>query len=157
MPTEDEYLAIARQLGMFLRRAERLHAGVRSGADGFGLERSTFMLLGQIASDGPVRLSTLAADLCVDLSVVSRQVAALESVGLVARTADPSDRRASLIRVTDIGQKIFTRKRDRFLSVLRGILSDWTSTERQEFARLFARFNEALATTAVATEQEIKA
>jgi DNA-binding MarR family transcriptional regulator len=154
VPEEDEYLAIARQLGMFLRRAERLHAGVRSGADGFGLERSTFMLLGRVAGDGPVRLSTLAADLCVDLSVVSRQVAALESAGLVSRTGDPSDRRASLIAVTTTGEEVFTRKRDRFLSVLRGILSDWTSTERQEFARLFGRFNEAIATTAVATEQE---
>ena len=38
-------------------------------------DRAAYLLLGRIAVDGPGRLSTLAGDLCVDLSVVSRQVA----------------------------------------------------------------------------------
>jgi DNA-binding MarR family transcriptional regulator len=151
---DDEYVAIAKQLGMFMRHAERLHADKRADADGYGLERSTFMLLGRIANDSPVRLSVLAGDLCVDPSVVSRQVAALEAAGLVERTADPADRRASLITATDTGAKVFARKRERLLSQLRGMLSDWSSAERREFARLFAKFNDAIPARGATTEQE---
>jgi DNA-binding MarR family transcriptional regulator len=155
MADEDdiEYAAISRELGMFLRRFLRMHEK-RGDPDHHGLDRAAFMLLGRIVGEGPARLSTLAADMCVDLSVVSRQVAALEAAGLVERTADPADRRASLITATDTGAKVFARKRERLLSQLRGMLSDWSSAERREFARLFAKFNDAIPARGATTEQE---
>lgn len=142
---EDECTAIGRQLGIFLRRADRLHGDVRSGDGEPRLERAAFILLARIATGGPMRLSALAAEMCVDLSVVSRQVAALEAAGLVARTPDPSDGRASLIGATDKGAAVFARKRDRFVGALRELLADWSPAERREFARLLTRFNDAIA------------
>jgi DNA-binding MarR family transcriptional regulator len=141
--SDDEYLAIGRQFGLFFRRAERFHHGIQLGADR-PLERAAYALLGQIASGGPVRLSGLAGDLYVDLSTVSRQVAALEAAGLVRRTPDPTDRRASLIEATDTGATVFAQNREKWLGALRWLLADWTVSERQEFARLFARLNEAM-------------
>jgi DNA-binding MarR family transcriptional regulator len=103
------------------------------------------MLLGRISTDGPARLSRLAGDMCVDLSVVSRQVAALEAAGLVKREHDPADRRASVITTTDLGADYFNRKREHFRALLRTLLADWTPAERAEFARLMGRFNGAMA------------
>jgi len=99
MGNENEYAAIGRELGMFLRRVNRLH-DKRSDSPVEGPDRAAYALLGRVAADGPLRPSALAGDMCVDLSVVSRQVAALEAAGLVARSSDPADRRASLIAVT---------------------------------------------------------
>jgi DNA-binding MarR family transcriptional regulator len=146
MPSEelDEYAAISRELGQFMRRMMRMQSR-RADPDGPGLDRAAFQLLYRIAVDGPGRLSTLAADMSVDLSVVSRQVAALESAGLLARTTDPADRRASLIEATDAGRDLFNRKRALFQQRLRTMLADWTVGERTEFARLMRRFNEAMA------------
>ena len=52
---------------------------------------------------GPVSLNRLAAELFVDKSTASRIVAALEDRGWVARTADPADRRALRLHLTDEG------------------------------------------------------
>lgn len=142
--TDDEYLAIGRQFGLFFRRAERFHHSVHLDVAGRPLERAAYGLLSRIASGGPERLSALAADICVDLSTISRQVAALEAAGLVRRTPDPTDRRASLIEATETGADVFAQNRSKWLGALRELLADWTSAERQEFARLFARLNEAM-------------
>jgi DNA-binding MarR family transcriptional regulator len=142
--TDDEYLAIGRQFGRFFRRAERFHQSINLDVAGRPLERAAYGLLGRIAGGGPARLSVLATDMSVDLSTVSRQVAALEAAGLVRRTPDPTDRRASLIEATETGADVFVHNRSKWLAALRELLGDWTSAERQEFARLFARLNEAM-------------
>ena len=147
---EDEFQAIVRQFGLFFRRAYRFSQGLHVHDGGPHLERAAYQALSRIASDGPVRLSALAHDLCVDVSTVSRQVATLESAGLVRRAPDLSDRRASLIEATETGAEVYARHRDKWLAALRDLLADWTPAERHEFVRLFARLNEAIAGTAPA-------
>ncbi|OLB81729.1 MAG: hypothetical protein AUI14_02495 [Actinobacteria bacterium 13_2_20CM_2_71_6] len=141
----DEHVQIGRQLGVLVRRVERFWATFRVEPDGPSLERGAYLLLAQLASDGPRRLSTIAEDVCLDLSTVSRQVAALEAAGLVSRTPDPTDRRASLIGVTGAGHEVLTHNREKWQAVLRDLLADWTPAERADFARLFARLNDAMA------------
>lgn len=58
--------------------------------------------LRQLQTDD-LRVSELAHRLCVDTSVTTRIVQSLETDGLVTRTADPADRRASLISITEAG------------------------------------------------------
>jgi DNA-binding MarR family transcriptional regulator len=148
----DEHVQIGRQLGIFLRRAERFWNGFRLEPDGPTLERGAYLLLGQIAADGPRRLSAVAETACLDLSTVSRQVAALEAAGLVSRTTDATDRRAHLIEVTPTGRAVLARNREKWQVVLRDLMADWTPEERAQFVRLFVRFNDALA----ARDQERK-
>jgi DNA-binding MarR family transcriptional regulator len=143
--TDDgTYEMIVRELGLFLRRALRRNDR-RNDPHGYALDRATYHVLGRLVVDGPGRLSEIAADMAVDLSVVSRQVAALEAAGLVTRTPDVADRRASLIAATDAGSALFQRKREQFVALLHKLLADWTPTERAEFARLMGRFNGAMA------------
>ena len=140
MGTEDsEYAAISHELGVFVRRVMR-----DKRPHGLGLDRAAYHLLSRLATDGPGRLSEIAADMGVDLSVVSRQVAALEAAGLVVRAVDPADRRASRVAATDAGLDLFHRNRAELRTKLRALLTDWTEDERVEFARLMRRFNEAL-------------
>jgi len=140
----DEYAAIGRHLGSFFRRADRFYHSIDFESPGRPLERAAYYLLGRIAGGGPVRLSALAHEQCLDVSTVSRQVAALEAAGLVRRTPDETDRRASLIAATEVGAEVFARNRDKWLAALRELVGDWTPAERREFARLFARLNDAI-------------
>jgi DNA-binding MarR family transcriptional regulator len=140
---DAEYAAIGRELSTFVRRAMRMQEK-RGDPSGLGLDRAAYHLLTRLALDGPGRLSTIAADMGVDLSVVSRQVAALEAAGLLIRTPDPADRRASRIAATDAGLDLFARKRAQLVAKLRTALAGWTGAERAEFARLMRRFNEAM-------------
>jgi DNA-binding MarR family transcriptional regulator len=141
----DEHVQIGRQLGVFLRRAERFWTGLRVRPDGPSLDRGGYLLLAQLASDGPRRLSAVADEAGLDLSTVSRQVAALEAAGLISRTPDPTDRRATLVEVSRAGHEVLGHHRERWQAVLRELLADWSPAERAEFARLFGRFNDALA------------
>jgi DNA-binding MarR family transcriptional regulator len=141
---DTEHAAIGRQVGRFIRLSERLFATLK-WREARGLERPAYILLNRIAVDGPFRLSALAVEVALDLSTVSRQVAALESAGLVGRYQDPSDKRASLVEVTDLGREVFAENRDRWLAIWEELLSDWTPEQRREFAALFTRLNESIA------------
>ena len=136
---DSEYAAISHELGVFVRRVLR-----DKRPTGLGLDRAGYHLLGRLATDGPGRLSQIATDMGVDLSVISRRVAALEAAGLVVRAVDPADRRASRVAATDAGLDLFHRNRAELREKLRALLTDWTEDERVEFARLMRRFNEAL-------------
>jgi len=140
--SDDLHLVIGRQLGQFMRRSDRFYTEIKGG--GLELERAAFLLLGRINAGGPARLSVLAGDSCLELSTISRQVAALEAAGLVARTTDTSDRRASVIAATPEGERVYLRSKEVWLGALRDLLADWTPAERAEFARLFTKFNEAI-------------
>lgn len=140
----DDHVVIGRQLGVFLRLVERMYADLKEPPGGLDLDRAAYVLLSRIAGDGPARLSTLADDVWLDLSTVSRQVSALEAAGLVARSTDSKDRRAWVIKATDSGYATFTRNREIWLGTMRDLLADWSDEETAEFARLFCRLNDAI-------------
>ena len=72
-------------------------------------------------------------------------MAVLEGLSLITREPDPADGRASLVRVTEKGQTILERSRERWLTELTSMLAHWDEVDRKEFARLFIRLNEAMA------------
>lgn len=126
--------------------ARRLAKPVRlHGPSGFTvLDRPAYQTLGRIVEDGPLRLTALAKLVEVDLSVVSRQVKALEGVGFVQREADPQDARAALVSATEEGTEAFALTRQQRSEVLQEVLQDWPAPDRESFVRLLARFNTEL-------------
>jgi DNA-binding MarR family transcriptional regulator len=139
VPTQELEL----QLAMMARRLSkpvRLH-----GPSGFTvLDRPAYQALWRICDEGPVRPTTLAGLLEVDLSVVSRQVRSLEDAGFVLRQPDPQDARAALVSATDAGRLAFERTKQQRTEVLDEVLSEWPEQEREVFVRLLTRFNEQL-------------
>ena len=88
-----------------------------------------------------MRPTLLATLLEVDLSVVSRQLRALEDAGFVQRQADPADARAALVSPTRSGRQALLETRALRASVLREALAGWPDDDRAELVRLLARFN----------------
>jgi DNA-binding MarR family transcriptional regulator len=86
---------------------------------GTGLSPTLTAALATVARHGPLTPSELAARERVQRPTVTRTLATLDELGLVARAADPGDRRSSLITVTAAGSELLavarTRK-DAFLS-----------------------------------------
>jgi DNA-binding MarR family transcriptional regulator len=79
------------QLGLVHREIAR-HALAELGSQGF-------TALAVIAKYGPLRIGDVAERLSIDVSVASRQVAALESSGYIVREPDEHDRRARRVRL----------------------------------------------------------
>lgn len=89
---------------------------------------------------GPLRVTTLAERIFSDASTASRQVAALEQHGLVARDPDPADRRASVIRITEKGADFAATLLERRNVIFRSIVQDWPEDDVQTLADLLHRF-----------------
>ncbi|GAA4933944.1 MarR family winged helix-turn-helix transcriptional regulator [Actinoplanes utahensis] len=87
---------------------------------------------------GNCHLKELATDHALDPSTVSRTVAALVRDGLVARTADPTDGRASTLRLTDKGNTVLDEVRAHYEGRITAALHDWTP---DEIATLTASLN----------------
>jgi DNA-binding MarR family transcriptional regulator len=62
--------------------------------------------LGVLSRHGPVRLGTLSEHLRIAPRSATEVADGLEARGLVERTADPSDRRAVLLRATPAGRRV---------------------------------------------------
>lgn len=136
-PIED----LAAQLAQLIRGLRSLHATIVETA-GHNVEASAFGLLAGLAKLGPVRLSTLASAMYLDLSTISRQVPALERQGWVERTRDPDDHRAQLLELTPAGREMLETVRRARGEVLTRLLPDWTPDDLRRFAEQIARFND---------------
>jgi DNA-binding MarR family transcriptional regulator len=77
----------------------------------------------------PARVKDIAEMLHVDLSVASRQVAALEAAGYVAREPDPDDRRSHRVSPTSAGEAAMRQAHERITSVFAAALADWDEAE----------------------------
>ncbi|WP_443056670.1 MarR family winged helix-turn-helix transcriptional regulator [Streptomyces sp. MUM 178J] len=137
---DREFLALERELAVFLRRA-RASSGEMAREVHPELEPAAYGLLVRLEEAGEQRATELAGYFGVGKATMSRQLRALEHLGLVTREPDPADGRASLVRLTDEGLARFRRvrdaRRDRYVRKLAG----WDRGEVAELARLLHQLN----------------
>ena len=133
---------IEQQLTILLRRVQRIHFSTSSGD--VVLDRSAYGIMCKLADEGPQRLGALASTFGLDPSTITRQVQALEEMGLAKRVTDPSDRRASILDLNDDGRQVLEQTRAHRRARLQLALSDWPEADLQDFARLLGEFNLSL-------------
>ncbi len=95
---EESLDVIQRELTAFARRARATAARLHPD-----LPLVSYTLLAHIEHQQGCRATDLAAHYLLDKSTVSRQVAALEKLGLVERHPDPDDHRMQVLHPTDRG------------------------------------------------------
>jgi DNA-binding MarR family transcriptional regulator len=133
---------LSESIDRLIRRASvpRVHQRLNAAA-GVRLDRSSYWLASWLADSNGLRLSELADVLHMDLSTVSRQVQSAERGGLVDRVPDPSDGRASLVRLTPAGYAALERIRGVQRAEILAAIDDWPTEDQQSFARLMDRFS----------------
>ena len=104
---------IEHELGVLIRRVRRV-IGDRARAVHPDLQPATYLLLTHLDESGPLRASALVDATGVDKGAISRQVQQLVDLGLLTRTQDPDDGRATLLEVTaDAHTRLGQVQRDR--------------------------------------------
>jgi DNA-binding MarR family transcriptional regulator len=76
----------------------------------------------------------------LDASTVSRHVRQLEERGLVSRTGDPDDRRASRVEVTELGGKALAASFEHRKQLIGQAITSWSDRDRHTLQRLASRF-----------------
>ncbi|MEJ2858623.1 MULTISPECIES: MarR family winged helix-turn-helix transcriptional regulator [unclassified Saccharothrix] len=140
-PVSDEVqLALAERIGTAMVRLNKMHACVASHMSKSGMDKASFVLLANLSQLGPCRSSALAEAVFSDPSTVSRQVATLVKEGWVERRADPDDGRASVLAVTDAGQRLLEERRAQRNQAIARMLADWSEEDLSAFIHHFERF-----------------
>ncbi|MFG2884847.1 MarR family winged helix-turn-helix transcriptional regulator [Streptomyces sp. NPDC048297] len=137
---DQEFLSLERELTVLFRRA-RANQGEMAREVHPDLESSAYGLLIRLDELGGQRATDLAGYIGVGKATMSRQLRALEELGLVAREPDPADGRASLVTLTDEGRgrvgRVREARRARYVSQL----AHWDRHEVSELARLLNQLN----------------
>jgi len=121
-----------------MNRPQRDEAMVREA--GISLDRALFPLLVGIERLGPIGVVDLADRVGRDYTTVSRQVAKLESLGLVQRQEGVEDRRVREAMVTPKG-KVMTDAVDAARERMgRAIFAKWKERDFEELVRLLQKF-----------------
>ena len=113
-------------------------------AAGIRLDRALFPLLVLIERFGPIGVVELADRVGRDYTTVSRQVAKLESLGLVGRQAGAGDRRVRAAVIAPKGKAMtdaVDAARDR---IGRAIFSSWDKDDIDDLVRLMRMFADAV-------------
>jgi DNA-binding MarR family transcriptional regulator len=142
---EDLVISLYR-LGLVQREIAR-HALAELGSQGF-------TALAIVQRDGPVRVSDVAERLRVDLSVASRQVAALVAAGYAEREADPDDRRSYRITATERGTRVLRESHRRMVEAFARPLAAWPEDEVLALAARLDRLREDFADPAAHDRDE---
>jgi DNA-binding MarR family transcriptional regulator len=134
---------LEREIGVMVRRIRRV-IGLRARAVHPDLAPASYLMLTYVAEHGPLRASEIAEQFDMDKGAVSRHVAHLTDLDLLARVADPDDGRAMLMSISDEGRTRLTdvaRHRRKWLDER---LGDWTEAELSGFVETLGRYNRAL-------------
>lgn len=107
---------------------------------GISLDGALFPLLVGIERFGPIGVVDLADRAGRDYTTVSRQVAKLESLGLVERRAGATDRRVREAVVTGKGKAMTGRLDEARARLGRSVFASWDTHDVDELVRLLGKF-----------------
>jgi DNA-binding MarR family transcriptional regulator len=128
---------IQRELTAFARRAR--HKASQLHPD---LSLVTYSILDLITERGGCRAADVAAHFMLDKSTVSRQVTALEKLGLLRREADPDDQRGQILRATEAGLTLLRDANEQRRIAFTTRFIDWSDEDVARFAAYLARYGE---------------
>jgi len=131
------------EIGRLLRRVRRGLADRAALVDP-ALNATAYPLLVTLHEFGPHRAADLADLFALDKGAVSRVVHQLVELGLIERTPDPNDGRASILQVTEKARRKMAELGDQRREEFGARLAGWDPETIVELARGLARFNLAI-------------
>lgn len=129
-----------------LLTASRLLVAVSArslGAVEEALTLPQFRMLVVLDTRGAMNLSQLAAELSVQPSTAMRMIDRLVAVNMVARGASPTDRRTSVISLTEPGRRAVREVTDRRRSEIARIVEAMPVGQRRHLIEALQTFTEA--------------
>jgi DNA-binding MarR family transcriptional regulator len=118
---------------------QQVRASSKSGHSPLEVE-----LLRAIVEAGEIRSSDLASQLFVTKTSISRYVNGMLDEGLLIQRRDPSDGRATLLRVSASGRREFEEREARRSAVIQELCEDWPEKDVTELTTLLKRLNDGV-------------
>ncbi|WP_345526963.1 MarR family winged helix-turn-helix transcriptional regulator [Nocardioides endophyticus] len=143
MARADLLGGLEQEVGVMIRRIRRV-IGERARSVHPDLQSSSYLMLTWLNQHGAQRSSAMAEAFGIDKGAISRQVQHLLDLGLVDRSPDPDDGRATLVSVTAEAARRIAEVNDDRRRWLDDRLGDWPDDDLSEFVRMLSSYNAAL-------------
>lgn len=143
--------SLARISHLFNRARQHDRIALRAGVP---VNRAAVPILRQLADEGPLRPSEIAARLEVEHPHIARQVQALEKARYVDSLPDPADHRARRIRLTPVGRDAIARVERAEQEQMFQALSHWEPEDREQLAELLTRMTDDFFAALARTEDQ---
>ena len=139
--TESAGARLQAALGLLLQRRHRarLYGELLLPFAG-KIDEATYPVLSGLARVGPTTAAKLGTDIGLDRSVVSRHSDRLEALGLLRRSPDPGDARATLLTLTEEGESVVGELRERLAEIFQRRLDQWPPEQADAFVTGLERF-----------------
>ena len=106
MPASDDPYRLEDQVGYLLRLASQRHSIIFQNRISKDLTPTQFSTLIRVAEKKKVSQNRLGRLAAIDIATIKGVVDRLKAKGLVQATADPGDKRRSIISLTDAGAQL---------------------------------------------------
>ena len=117
---------------------------VRSRLQDGGMTYARMRLLGALHCKGPQIMSSISDELGVTRRNVTALVDALEEEGLVRRKPHSTDRRATVIEMTEGGEQTMDRLYDEHRAAVAGLFEGLDEKDRRELTRMLGVMRQTL-------------
>lgn len=134
---------LEQEVGVMIRRIRRVIAERARGVHP-ELQSSSYLMLSWLVQHGPQRPSAMAEAFSTDKGAISRQIQHLVDLGLVERTPDPADGRATLVSASAHAASRMGAVAEERRSWLDDRLRDWSEDDLASIVELLGRYNAAL-------------
>lgn len=137
---DEAILGLEHEIGRLVRRIRR---GLveRAAQVAPELGPTAYTLLVTLAEFGPQRAADLSDMFALDKGAVSRIVRQLLDLGLIEKSPDPNDGRASILEVTDKARRRFDAMTEKRREDFGARLAGWEPEEITGLAESLARLN----------------
>ena len=132
--SQDDLVAVISAIGAAMHGVKRLYT-----EDAEEIDHGASIILGILYRHGPKRPSDIAQICGLDLSTVSRHSRFQEEAGRVVKVADPADRRAHRLALTDAGIARFDELWRRRIDRLSEIFGSWSPEDARTLTVLAER------------------
>jgi DNA-binding MarR family transcriptional regulator len=138
---ESDYV-LERHIGHLLRRSHQRHvANFEKGLGGLDLTPTQFAALAKIGERGEVSQNLLGRQTAMDPATIQGVIQRLMARNLIERRADPSDRRATLLRLTPMGLALAENAIAKVEEVSQTTLAPLEAHERAALALLLQKLS----------------
>lgn len=127
---------------LLMAAARRIRRETAHELEAWGITPAQSRALKVIGSNQPLRLSVLAGWLRIAPRSTTEVADALEELGWIDRSADPSDRRATMVSLTGEGQLLLRRIEDVRGEAAERVLDVLSERDRRTLDRILTKLGE---------------
>ncbi|MDN3311109.1 MarR family transcriptional regulator [Microbacterium oryzae] len=140
----EAILAVEAEFGELMTKVRRITNEMAERVSP-GLNPGAYKVFTTIVRDGPIKASDMTERMALDKGQLSRTLRELQDLGLIARTPDPGDRRASLLEATPFGVERLTAARSGTQTLLHNSLLAWDVDRVRDLATLLRALTDGTA------------